>query len=104
MATVCDNPAEHRYEIAEGDELVGFAEYTIDGNAIAFPDTVTLPGHEGRGLARQLVQFALDDARRRQLAVLPQCWYVRNVIADNPGKYLDLVPAESRTAFNLPVA
>ena len=104
MATVRDNAAEHRYEIDEGDEMVGFADYTIDGELISFPHAVTLPGHEGRGLARQLVQFALEDARQRQLAVLPQCWYVRNVIADNPGEYLDLVPADSRAAFDLPVA
>lgn len=104
MATVRDNAAEQRYEIAESDELVGFAEYLFDGETIVFPHTVTLPGNEGRGLARQLVEFALDDARQRQLSVLPQCWYVCKVIADKPGEYLDLVPAHSRPAFNLPAA
>ncbi len=104
MATVRDNTAENRYEIAEEDELVGYAEYTVDGEVIAFPHTVTLPGNEGRGVARQLVEFALDDARQRRLSVLPRCWYVRKVIVDQPGNYLDLVPAESRAAFNLPVA
>ena len=102
MATVRDNPAEQRYEIAEGDELLGFAEYTIHGEVIAFPHTVTLPGNEGRGLARQLVEFALDDSRQRQLGVLPQCSYVRKVIADAPDKYLDLVPADARARFQLP--
>ena len=100
MATVCDNPAEHRYEIAEGGELVGYADYTLQGDVIAFPHTVTFPGNEGRGLARQLVEFALDDARRRQLAVLPQCSYVRKVIADRPGDYLSLVPVDLRTALH----
>ena len=104
MATVRDNRAEHRYEIAEGDTLVGFADYTIHDDVITFPHTVTLPGNEGRGVARQLVEFALDDARQRQLAVVPQCWYVRNLIADQPDAYLDLVPADSRTAFRLPAA
>ena len=104
MATVRDNPTEHRYEIAEGDNLVGFADYTIDDNVIAFPHTVTFPGNEGRGLARQLVEFALADTRQRQLAVLPHCWFVRKVIADHPDAYLDLVPADSRAAFCLPAA
>ena len=104
MATVRDNPAEHRYEIAEGDELVGFADYTIHDDVITFPHTVTLPGNEGRGVARQLVEFALDDARQRQLAVVPPCWYVRNLIADQPDAYLDLVPADSRAALRLPAS
>lgn len=104
MAIVRDNPAEHRYEIVDGDELVGFAEYRLDGDVIALPYTETLPGNRGKGLARKLVEFALADARERQLAVLPKCWFVSKVIADKPGEYLDLVPADARAAFNLPLA
>lgn len=104
MAIVRDNPAEHRYEIVDGDELVGFAEYRLDGGVIAFRYTETLPGNRGKGLARNLVEFALADARERQLAVLPKCWFVSEVIADKPGKYLDLVPADARATFNLPLA
>lgn len=104
MATVRDNPAQHRYEIVEGDELAGFADYTIDGDVITFSHTETLPGNEGRGVARQLVEFALTDARGRKMSVLPQCWYVSKVIADKPGEYLFLVPAAARATYNLPLA
>lgn len=104
MAIVRDNPAEHRYEIVDGYELAGFAEYTLDGTVIVFPHTETLPGKEGKGLARQLVEFALADARERQLTVLPRCWFVSKVIADKPGQYLDLVPADARATYNLPLA
>jgi len=103
MAIVRDNQAENRYEIADGDELAGFAEYIIDGDVISFPHTETLSGNEGRGLARQLVEFALADARERQLAVLPKCWFVSKVIADRPGEYLDLVPVDARATYNLPL-
>jgi len=88
MATVRDNAAEHRYEILDGDQLAGFADYTIDGDVIAFPHTETLPGHEGKGLARQLVEFALADAHDRQLDVLPSCWFVRKVIAEHSDEYV----------------
>ncbi len=104
MATVRDNPALDRYEILEGNELAGFADYTIDGNVITFPHTETLPGREGRGLARQLVEFALADARDRQLAVLPQCSFVSKVIADKAVEYLDLVPTAARATYGLPLA
>ena len=104
MAIVRDNPAEQRYEIAEVDELVGFAEYTLEDDMIAFTHTETLAGNEGKGHARQLVEFALADARERQLTVLPQCWFVSKVIADKRVEYLDLVPAAARARFNLPFA
>lgn len=102
MSTARDNPAKHRYEILEGDELVGFADYRIHDDVIAFPYTETLPGNRGKGLARQLVEFALADVRARQLAVLPKCWFVSKVIADNPSEYLHLVPADARATYNLP--
>lgn len=104
MAIVRDNPAELRYEISVGGVLAGFAEYAIDDDVITFPHTETLAGHEGQGVARQLVEFALADARARGLMVLPTCWYVSKVIADKPADYLDLVPADVRAAFNLPLA
>jgi uncharacterized protein len=102
MATVTDHPEASRYEILDGDEIGGIAVYELRGAAIAFVHTETLPGHEGRGLARQLVAVALADVRRRGLAVLPECPYVRKVIADNPSEYLDLVPAAARALFGLP--
>ncbi|HRB01752.1 MAG TPA: GNAT family N-acetyltransferase [Ilumatobacteraceae bacterium] len=102
MATVRDNPAQHRYEITDDDHLAGFVEYTIDGDLITFPHTETLPGNEGKGLARQLVEFALADARERHLDVAPACWFVSKVIAGKPDEYLDLVPADSRATYNLP--
>lgn len=56
----------------------------------------------GRGLARKLVADALADVRRRGLAVLPFCPYVRRVIASDPSKYLDLVRPGDRARFGLP--
>jgi uncharacterized protein len=102
MATVTDHAEASRFEIIDGDEIGGIAVYELRGHSIAFVHTETLPGHEGRGLAKQLVTFALADARRRGLAVLPECPYVRKVIADNPSEYLDLVPTAARPLFGLP--
>ncbi|HEY3259270.1 MAG TPA: GNAT family N-acetyltransferase, partial [Pseudonocardiaceae bacterium] len=58
------------------------------------------PEFGGRGLAGQLVQHALDDTRRRGLAVLPFCPYVRGFIARHP-EYVDLVPQAQRDRFGL---
>ena len=102
MSTVRDNPAQHRYEIYDGDRLAGFSDYKLTKTRIAFTHTEVDPAFGGRGLARELVTEELDDARRRGLAVLPFCPYVRKVIASNPEQYLDLVPARDRERFQLP--
>ena len=102
MSAVRDNPAKHRYEIYDDDQLAGFSEYKLTGSRIAFTHTEVDPAFRGRSLARQLVDGELDDARRRGLAVLPFCPYVRKVIAESPERYLDLVPARDRARFQLP--
>jgi uncharacterized protein len=100
--TVRDNPDKNRYEIHDGEELAGFSEYKLRPGKIAFTHTEIDPAFNGRGLARQLVTEALDDVRRRDLAVLPFCPYVRKVITSSPERYLDLVPAGDRQRFKLP--
>src|SRR5215213_4170281 len=99
--TVRDDPAESRYEIYDGEQLAGFADYRLTGGQIAFTHTEVDPEFGGRGLAKQLVGEALDDARGRDLAVLPFCPYVRKVIAENAAAYVDLVPEAERDRFGL---
>ncbi|MCC3655364.1 N-acetyltransferase [Streptomyces sp. S07_1.15] len=99
---VRDNPAENRYEIHEAERLAGFSAYRLTGRRIAFTHTETLPEFRGRGLAGRLVAGGLDDARRRGLAVLPFCPYVREYIAEHADAHLDLVPARDRARFGLP--
>jgi uncharacterized protein len=100
--TVRDNPARSRYEIHEGEQLVGFTTYRLGDGQISFLHTEVAPEFGGRGLAKQLVTEELADARRRGLAVLPYCPYVAKVIAQNLDAYLDLVPEAERHGFRLP--
>jgi predicted GNAT family acetyltransferase len=37
----------------------------------------------GRGLGYRLVRGALDEVRRLNLKVVPECWFVREVIERN---------------------
>lgn len=101
-ATVRDNPGLSRYEILVDDRVAGVGEYKLGPGRIAFLHTEIGDEYGGRGLARRLVAEALADARRRELAVLPFCPYVRRVIAEAPEDYLDLVPAKDRARFRLP--
>jgi predicted GNAT family acetyltransferase len=102
--TVRDNPTRHRFEVCVDDHLAGFTEYRLSPRRIAFTHTEIDEAFSGRGLARKLVVEELEEARRRGLAVLPICPYVRDVIARNADTYLDLVPAGARNQFELPAA
>jgi predicted GNAT family acetyltransferase len=67
---------------------------------IALVHTEVEERYEGRGLGSQLIKFALDDARRRKLAMLPFCPFVKSYLERHP-EYTDLVPAEMRARFGL---
>ena len=100
MESVADNPAASRYELRVDGELAGYINYHIRDETISLIHTEVNPGFEGGGLAGRLARYALDDARKRQLAVLPFCPYVRSWIKRHP-EYADLVPQDRRAEFDL---
>lgn len=99
-AVVVDNPEQQRYELRRDGVVAGFAQYRARPGLIAFIHTEVDDALEGQGLGGRLVSFALDDARRRQLAVLPFCPFVNGYIQRHP-EYVDLVPEAQRRQFDL---
>ena len=67
-----DNVAASRFEMIV-DRHAAVATYSLDGNTITFIHTVVPEALRGRGIARELVEFALASARERGLKVVPQC-------------------------------
>ena len=100
---VRDAPDRHRFEIHVGGDLAGFTVYRLQRDRYAFTHTEIDPRFSGGGLASILVRGALDDMRRRGIAVLPYCPFVHRYISRHP-EYLDLVPADARVEFDLPQA
>jgi len=88
--TVRDNSGELRYELLDGDAVVGFIRYRREPGAVALVHTDVDPDLEGTGAASELVEQALDDVRRHGLNVIPICPYVRSWIDRHPA-YTDLV-------------
>jgi len=99
-AEITDNPEEQRYEIRVDGALGGYAQYRTTPGQIAFLHTETDPAMHGRGLASQLIAHALEDARSRQLAVVPLCPFVAAYIRAHR-EHLDLVPEDQRPRFGL---
>jgi predicted GNAT family acetyltransferase len=84
------NPDAARYEIVDDGDVVGIADYVLNGTTALFPHTEISAARRGQGLGEQLVRFALDDQRRAGNHVVAACWFVAEFIETNP-EYADLV-------------
>ena len=88
--TVEDVPDADRYEIREGERLLGLAAYERRGNTVVFVHTEVDPDSGRSGVGSTLVRAALDDVRARGGSVVPRCSFVRGWIDRHP-EYGDLV-------------
>ena len=94
--TVRDNATELRYELLDGDTVIGLIRYRLEPGAVALIHTEIEPAHEGQGLGSELVKGALDDLRGRGLRLVPICPYVRSWLERHP-EYADLVTSDPAT-------
>ena len=101
--SVVDVPERGRFEIRDGDRVLGLASYHVDGGVMTLPHTEINPSVGGRGLGTALVAGVLAAARERELHVLPYCSFVRHYIQEHP-ENLDLVAEDDRPHFGLATA
>ena len=101
--TVVDVPERGRFEIRDGERVVGLASYHVDGEVMTLPHTEIDPSVSGRGLGTRLVHDVLAAARERQFHVLPYCSFIRKYLIDHP-EDLDLVAEADRPPFGLATA
>ena len=108
--TVRHAPDAHRYELVDGDAdgvtregaVIGHTDYreltgtrpTQEGEAATARDflhTEVDEAYGGRGLAGDLVSFALADVKASGLRIVAHCPYVARWLGKHPGQYDDLV-------------
>jgi predicted GNAT family acetyltransferase len=89
---VRNNAEASRYELLLDTEVIGVADYRVEGDAIVFPHTQIERRLRNKGLGAQLVRAALDDVRAGGGRVVARCWYVAEFIDANP-EYKDLLVA-----------
>jgi len=92
---VRDAPEADRYEIRDGDRVLGFAAYQRHGDTVVFTHTEVDPDAGQSGLGSTLVRSALDDVRARGGSVVPRCPFVHGWIDRHP-EYADLVADPDR--------
>jgi uncharacterized protein len=77
------NEAQSRFEATvEGQQCV--ADYERRGDVLVMTHTYVPPALEGRGIAREIVAFAMDFARKHKLKIDPRCSYVRSYMQKHP--------------------
>ena len=101
--TVVDVPERGRFEIRQGDRVVGLASYHVENGQMTLPHTEVDPSVGGQGMGTRLVDGVLQAARERGLTVLPYCSFIRRHILQHP-EYLDLVAVDDRPHFGLETA
>ena len=101
--SVVDVPERGRFEIRQGERVVGLASYHVDNGQMTLPHTEVEPSVGGQGIGTKLVDGVLVAARERGLTVLPYCSFIRRHILQNP-QFLDLVAVDDRPHFGLETA
>ncbi|RJF71790.1 N-acetyltransferase [Deinococcus cavernae] len=100
MTELRKNDEKSRYEILQGGQVVGFAEFRPVGDAVMLPHTEIEQGHEGEGLGSQLAKFALDNVKTESKRVIPMCPFIAGYIRRHP-EYTELVHPQQRGVFKL---
>ena len=93
--TVVNVPEASRYELRDGERMIGELAYRRGDARIVFTHAEVDDALEGRGYGGRLATTALDDARRDGLEVVPLCPFVARFIDRNP-EYQDLLAADYR--------
>lgn len=75
---VIQNEDESRFEAFAAGQLLGYIDYTIDGNVMDMPHTLVFPEYEGQGVGTALVRQSLDLVREidSELRVIPTCPFI----------------------------
>ena len=78
-----DNAEANRYELAVGDQ-VAVVTYNLSPPNLMITETLVPVPLEGQGLASRLAKHVLEDARARELLVLPVCPFFSGYLQKHP--------------------
>ncbi|GAA2040132.1 GNAT family N-acetyltransferase [Terrabacter terrae] len=91
---VVDNPEQGRFELRDGDDVIGVAAYAVvpGGGAdqperVVFFHTEVRPEYEGQGLAGRLASHALDRTVESGRSIVALCPYIKEYVERHPEPY-----------------
>jgi uncharacterized protein len=74
--TIVRVPERSRFEMHEGDTIIGIAAYALSGDRVTFTHTVMDDRYNGRGLGSRLAEFVLNDAAGNGKRIVPVCSFI----------------------------
>jgi predicted GNAT family acetyltransferase len=77
-------PERSRYELRDGDVVLGVADYVDRGEVRDVHHTEIVRKRRGQGLGDELVAGVLADVRATGRRVQPTCWFVDGYLRDHP--------------------
>lgn len=79
MSDVVDNKQQSRYEIAVDGQL-SVADYNLREGKLFITHVETPAAQRGQGIAARLMAGVVDDARARNLEIVPICGYAASYL------------------------
>lgn len=70
-----------RISAMDGDREVGYLTYSLSDGVMDITHTVVLPEMRGQGIAKMLVDKALDFAHEEGLGTTASCTYAASVLS-----------------------
>ncbi len=77
------------------DNSKAFIRYRVEGNVMKLLETYTPPQHRGKGIARKLMDYAVEMARKNKWLIEPICSYSVYYFIKHP-EHRDLLVPEIR--------
>jgi uncharacterized protein len=82
--TLTDEPAHSRFELRDGDELLGWLDYRPAGESVILAHTEVAEKHGHRGLGGTIVRGALEHLAAAGKTVIPTCPFAAAYLHRNP--------------------
>ena len=78
--TIVFEEARNRSAAYVDGKQIGECEFRVSGNRWVIAHTGVRTGYGGQGIAGQLVEKVIEEARARQLKIIPRCPYARKLM------------------------
>ncbi len=90
-SAVIDAPERKRFELRDGDEVLGWLDYLPAGPSVILDHTEVEKQHQGEGLGGRLVRETLEQLAERGKTALPTCPFATAYIHRHPelARYVD---------------
>jgi uncharacterized protein len=98
--TIENNTEKQQFEAKLDGKVVAFAEYRPIGQSIMFTHTEVNEDLEGKGVGSQLIRFALEDTKAKNMTAIPMCPFVKLFIQRHKD-FIDVVHPSHRKVFSL---